>query len=421
MNIDQAIFTSAETVMGQGYRVTAASPGVTSDEKKCISRHSPSHEALCDKSADAVGLAFYRMDSGRYVLARTCYAGQEQSGRGGKRVLTRVFVLTSDQCAAFRWNPFDILRAASVHIDPTRSVQRSGCELETVSLRGPLPDGRGSVVGDSDGYAGDVEISRGVAAIHDGRHVVSEAVYLYLLDVGIGGSCVVVNELPRAHAVLESILLAMPVSKRRQFEFSIGLRIALSRRYQFHCIDGDTKSVTRIVRGHDIKFIDDVTALSKAGASRSRWTELVADCFQSQCLTDLVELCTRHCTSDVDDALDGLVSRQMVINHLPERTLSALVGLVRESRADGCEPDGAIERDGANITERWLESRLHNKARATLLNRLAQSTPTDIRGVWDDLITLTDDADIAEFCTRFADDENIGEHGLIRPQVTTTT
>ena len=111
IEIDHAVFTSNRSISGQGYRVVAWSPGITAEEQQHLAKSSPSHNSMCDASDSAVALSFYSLGSGRHCVARTTHAGREHSGRGGKRVLTQSFVLTSEQLARFQCNPFSVLRA----------------------------------------------------------------------------------------------------------------------------------------------------------------------------------------------------------------------------------------------------------------------------------------------------------------------
>lgn len=97
--------------MGEGYRIIAASRGVTADEKQAITRASPSHDALCDPSSQATGVSCYPLPGGRMCIARTCRAGAEHTGRGD-RIYTYNLVIDAAGYAAWAYNPFEVLRAA---------------------------------------------------------------------------------------------------------------------------------------------------------------------------------------------------------------------------------------------------------------------------------------------------------------------
>ncbi|RME37117.1 MAG: hypothetical protein D6788_10140, partial [Planctomycetota bacterium] len=89
---DQAVFTSLRTPMGEGYRVVAASAGVRPEERRVITRVSPSHDSLCDDGRESKervrALACYPLPTGRLCIALSLPAGNEHTGRGGLRVYT---------------------------------------------------------------------------------------------------------------------------------------------------------------------------------------------------------------------------------------------------------------------------------------------------------------------------------------------
>ena len=76
LTCDQAIFTSVRTPMGEGYRIIAASRGLSSPEKQAITRMSPSHGALCvspvgeeGSQVDPSAASFYALLSGDFENA----------------------------------------------------------------------------------------------------------------------------------------------------------------------------------------------------------------------------------------------------------------------------------------------------------------------------------------------------------------
>ncbi len=137
---DQAIFTSVRTPMGEGYRIIAASAGLTSDEKQAITTHAPSHDALCEESPEALGIACYPLPGGRLCIATTCRAGTEHTGRG-KRIYTYSLIVDAEGFAAFGYSPFAIIRAAEA-LELTKPRLKSKEKLPTVTLA--VDAGRGA-------------------------------------------------------------------------------------------------------------------------------------------------------------------------------------------------------------------------------------------------------------------------------------
>ncbi len=111
--VDQAIFTSIRTPMGEGYRIVACSPTIKEQEKKELARRLPSHGSLCESSPLTTALLSFPMASGRHCVALSQYAGQEHTARGGGRVLTHLILLQRSQVAALDCDPFAVRTAAS--------------------------------------------------------------------------------------------------------------------------------------------------------------------------------------------------------------------------------------------------------------------------------------------------------------------
>ena len=82
---DQAIYTCIKSPTGQGYRIISASPGLEPSERGEILRRTPAVNGLCIDDADAIGVSFFPLSSGRHAILHTCHAGMEPTGRGGRR------------------------------------------------------------------------------------------------------------------------------------------------------------------------------------------------------------------------------------------------------------------------------------------------------------------------------------------------
>jgi hypothetical protein len=108
---EQAVFTSIRSPLGRGYRIVAASAGISPDEKREIVQRAPSHQSLDDTSAKGRGLASFAMQSGRRCVLLAQNAGAEHSARGDWRVHTHVLVL---EPAAYRRLRCDPLAVAAV-------------------------------------------------------------------------------------------------------------------------------------------------------------------------------------------------------------------------------------------------------------------------------------------------------------------
>ena len=105
LGAEHAVFTSIRSPLGEGYRLIASSAGISAEEKKEIIRRSPSHGSLCESASSSRALSSYSLASGRQVVAISCFAGREHTGRGGHRVYTNITVLDGPQFRHFNWDP----------------------------------------------------------------------------------------------------------------------------------------------------------------------------------------------------------------------------------------------------------------------------------------------------------------------------
>ena len=111
-DIEQAVFSSAETDKLAGYQILGTSSGLSSQDIKELAVWGPSHGSLLQTDLDATSFNFHRLASGNYCVSRTTAAGPEYSGRGGLRVYTQCLILQAAELARFANNPFAVLRAA---------------------------------------------------------------------------------------------------------------------------------------------------------------------------------------------------------------------------------------------------------------------------------------------------------------------
>ena len=218
---DQAIFTSIRTPMGEGYRIVAASKGIRPEEKKAILRSSPSHESFCTPfdtgylHEEPLALAFYPLRTGRLCVALSCFAGEEHTGRGGKRVYTHNVVLEPEVFPQCGYNPFAIVRgmiAAGVNqpqLKPAPTLPELSLAVQTdlPELFADTWDNLWCEGCDPTWYA------HALDQVFEERQV--------LIHVPGGYSC-----------AIETLLMGIPGPLRATISFSSGLRFSASRAHQ---------------------------------------------------------------------------------------------------------------------------------------------------------------------------------------------
>jgi len=367
MEIDQAIFTSAESIMAQGYRLVAASPGMTTDERKTIATASPSHDSLSDKSDGARAIAFYPLPTGRCCIALSRYAGIEQSGRGGKRVRTHIVVLDRDQWTSANSNPFAIARAVELATaDQPRTTK--GNRLPLLAIERAIASGEGC-------------ISAALSAAGD-------ASVRFLIHVAMRDTCTIVPGVSLAEAIMEGVFAAMPSTARRECSFSIGLRFAMGRRHRLVWIGQETADTKRRTRGHTIQFAEQIVDGVPPQFDPAPWEQLLADCLHVDRLNALAALCDQPFADTDPDTLERLAGMQILCNHIADQTLDQLIELLRD----------VVESETVGV-DRYLNDQLTRAAKTELIRRV-DNAPADLaQFCWDRLHTLSDSGgEMRELC-----------------------
>lgn len=235
---DQAVFTSVRTSTGQGYRIIAASPGLTPEEKNEISARSPSHGGLCGSDEGARGVAFNALKSGRLCAALSSTAGREQTGRGGLRIFTRAVVFAADDLARFGHNPFRVLRA----------MEAQGLDQPELNLPQTLPVTQ----------LLPAQALRHATPLSELRDI-SLSWLSFLLRGAMTGRAVILaaNEGVEgvAEGALETVVSAVPGALRRKISFSRGLKFSIGRPFTLSEVSGDTAATERIIHGHPITLV----------------------------------------------------------------------------------------------------------------------------------------------------------------------
>lgn len=247
VDCDQAIFTSLRSPTGEGYRIVAASPGVSANERREITQRSPSHDSLCGAAPDTQALSAYPLASGRHAIALSQYAGREQSARGGQRVYTHVAVLEAADFRRFDCHPLPVCAAlATAAIDPQLAPPS---RLGTLALPVELP------------------------VAQDPGDLV-EAV-ICLVDIILSGSRVVVVNAPRPFEMLRATFEALPLVVRRGLATSAGIKYSPSARMQLVVADLEEGEVLRLTRGQAVEVLDPRAPKARTGSPFAGWLELV--------------------------------------------------------------------------------------------------------------------------------------------------
>ncbi|MBX3396270.1 MAG: hypothetical protein KF841_12980 [Phycisphaerae bacterium] len=270
--VDQLVFTSVRSPMGEGYRVVAASPGVRTEEKSEITRRAPSHGSLTSTAADAIGMLTYPMATGRYAVAYSCHAGKEHTARGGERVYTHFALLDSDAYARFYFNPTSVHSAIRQAIGQERVLK----ELSTLpKLELSTRSGRPARVEQVCGAFEQVV----AAAFKAKPAVISHH----------GGSF---------EAVIQ-VMGALPAAVRRELAISCGVKYAPSRQTLLCFVERDQGETQRALRGMPVVLVDadragaPVPARPGGTSGLESWISFARKCLTSDRVVDLAWMCAR--------------------------------------------------------------------------------------------------------------------------------
>jgi hypothetical protein len=143
MQIEQALYTSAQTQNSQGYHVVAASPGIDNKLAQALAVWSPSQNGLTQRDVNSESVNCFPLVGEWIGLSRTVYGGAEYSDRGEFRLETNVLVIRREQLAGYDHNPLVMARVARaaghLRLRSTIPLQLSPIELPGEFCKTELP------------------------------------------------------------------------------------------------------------------------------------------------------------------------------------------------------------------------------------------------------------------------------------------
>lgn len=364
---DQAIFTSARTPMGEGYRIIAAGKGVRPEEKQVITRSSPSHGGLCPTSqssqasgpgefaTESCAVACYPLPSGRICLAVSSNAGAEHTARGGQRIYTHNLLITESDFAAAGYNPFVILRA----------MMDSGAAEPQLKPPTVLPE----LEIDFDASFSITPRTHAVALL-DGNNACDALGQL------LEQRRVIVNMEGAWHDAAEALLLAIPGPLRTKTSFASGLTYSINRNHQLAVLfDADGKTKTRVA-GQPVVYID-ANEATEATGTHSSWMQFVRRQWRSGQLDRLSERTSRSFRDCGPEARERLGRLCNAIDNLGETETGAILACVSEHLREPARND-----DGPFVGE------LLAKSSQTVLQRVTSSPWSKVSSHWQPLMLI---------------------------------
>ncbi len=305
--VEQAIFTSIRSPMGQGYRIVAASAGISGDEKKEIVQSAPSHGNLCDPSPTAVGLASFALRSGRRCIFLSSNAGVEPTARGGYRIFTHVLVMEPARFRTFECDPLNVEAAArggiSCDLPPSPPTRLSPLLLTDATGRQPASTAAPQ--------AADAE-----PAVH-------------VLSTVLQGRRLLAVGAPAPQKVLRWVLGATPIAVRERLSLSYGLKFSPSRGFQLVLTDADHRETQRIARDHNIDFFCWETPPTPASSAFDAWLRFVRQHWESGRHADLDRLSTQLTEENSAQALEQIATLSTDIERVKQADALLLDRLIQ--------------------------------------------------------------------------------------------
>lgn len=283
--VDQAIFTSVPSPMGEGYRIIAASPGVHVEEKAELTRRAPSHASLSSCDPQATALLAFPLASGRHCVAVTLMAGTEHTARGGLRVYTHFALLTPPAYIRLGANPVRV-HAGLIDALGTEPVLNPNPRLEQLRLPVAPPHEAGAARFKTP-LPAETDIPESTQGNTDQADVAAQV----CLDLFEGQRVLVVGARDE-HDLLSRVLVSLPLAVRRNLAVSAGLKYAPARELKL-CLTAHHEGETRrIVRGRNIRLLDVDAVPPRSPSAYDPWLNLTSRWLKAGRTADLERLTT---------------------------------------------------------------------------------------------------------------------------------
>jgi hypothetical protein len=253
--VEQAVFTSAETNRLAGYQVVARSLGVCEADARELAVWGPSHDSLLELGPEAVSINFHPLPSGAFCVSRTTAAGWEYSSRGGHRVYTQCLIVPPEVLRRFANNPLALIRAALAGgmLEVLPQVPR---RLEPLRLAG-----RAAPV--------DQTLLARLAANPGPQSIAT------LLQAALDSPCLAVAGKPSAGELIAGLLNCLPPECRTEFSFSTGLKFSSRRPFRVVALSGDPAERRWVAHHQNIIVWEPAGSGSPESTPLDGWARLI--------------------------------------------------------------------------------------------------------------------------------------------------
>jgi hypothetical protein len=259
LSVDQAIFTSMPSSVGEGYRIIAASSGLVASERAELTRSAPSHGSLIEDDGMDGAFLVCCLASGRLAIGWVRNAGMEHTRRGGERIHTHFAILRPDQYGRFACNPVRVVDILSAAVG----------KVPELSEKKLLPQ----LLLDADPAIVAFPVSSPERESALATPDASCALAASLLEKT---SALMVA---RSHAreILEWALMILPLAHRACLPLSFGLRFTPSRGRGATVLPAADPQTLRAVRGQPIRLLGVQGSPTPPPSEFSHWLDFVVE------------------------------------------------------------------------------------------------------------------------------------------------
>jgi hypothetical protein len=331
---EQAVYTCLCTAAGQGYRVIAASAGLSSHDFSEIVRYAPALGGLCVDSPEAAGISFFPISNDRYAILHTCHAGKEPTGRGGRRTYTRIFVIQADDLRRFRNNPFAFVRAVAAE-------GGASVDLAADVILPPLA----------------LSPERGLSppAFDLAGGAISERWIATATDLLLSGHAVAFSAGTEGTVLAELILLTIPAPIRPRVSLSAGVTFAVSRPHRLVVLANVLPQTRERIAGSEYVFLDSSTDPRSAPSISHPWARAVDRFIETRRTNALIGmLADRFGEKDVK-ALERIGALCLALDGAASNSLENLIDVAMPYV--GLSADLPLERELARQVVRLVRHR----------------------------------------------------------------
>lgn len=253
LTIEQAVYTSVRGKLTSGYQLAAASPGISPELARELSRWGPAHDCLEDPTPSSQSWNFHALDDFHWCLSQTIAAGAEYSGRRGPRIVTQMFVLDEVAFESFDYHPIRALQAIQASCSSNLSADLQPA-LPSQRMRAPtrfLPQVN-------------CEQLRRLEAIRD---AIGDQQAIAVCGRGA----------PRS--VLKRLFDCLPPQDRKALWFTTGLRHSLRRPFRLYFLPAELRQ-QRVVLAQTGAVAFDLTFLEAPGVGVPLFAAILPSCGQ---------------------------------------------------------------------------------------------------------------------------------------------